>query len=216
MLLDGELALAKTAAGALRMKCGDGTKKFTELPFLDEPLYTAIGELSDGGGDYLPVNTTATMPTGTTRYNCEGYLYATRLYGAVWNDYAEFRACDKAICPGVVVIPVGDADKVKQCNKHRAAGARVVTDTYGIAIGKASEQDVAVAVSGRVLVHAEDKAKLRVGDAVCAGKHGMIVRMQRWEIILYPDRVLGVVSCIPTETNWHGIPVSGRVWVELM
>lgn len=197
------------------MKCGDGTKKFSELPFLDEPIYTAIGELGSGG-DYLPVNTTTTMPTGTTRYNCEGYVYATRLYGAVWNDYAEYRACDKALCPGTVVMPDGIEDKVRRCDTRRAAGARVVTDTYGFAIGKVTERDVPVAVSGRALVHAEGKERLRVGDAVCAGKHGGVSRMRRWEVVLFPDRVLGIVSSIPTEKDWHGIPISGRVWIELV
>lgn len=166
--------------------------------------------------EYLPINTTTTTPTGTTRYNCEGYLYATKVYGAVWNDYAEYRACDRALIPGMVVVPDGMDDKVCLCGKRRAAGARVVTDTFGFAIGKTGETDVPVAVSGRVLAHSDEPVtNLRVGDAVCAGKHGGISRMRRWEVVLFPDRILGVVSHVPKETAWHGIPVNGRVWIEL-
>lgn len=45
LLLDGELALAVTNVGTTRMKVGDGTKKFSQLPFVDEPIYSALGEI---------------------------------------------------------------------------------------------------------------------------------------------------------------------------
>lgn len=42
VLLDGEVILVDTNDGELRFKVGDGTKRYTQLPFTDEPLRTMI------------------------------------------------------------------------------------------------------------------------------------------------------------------------------
>ena len=47
VLLDGERILVVTSAGAIRTKTGDGTKKFTALPYDDEALIdTALSSTS--------------------------------------------------------------------------------------------------------------------------------------------------------------------------
>ena len=38
VLLNGEIILVDTADGELRMKVGDGSKSYTQLPFMDEAL----------------------------------------------------------------------------------------------------------------------------------------------------------------------------------
>jgi len=45
VLLNGELILVDTAEGDLRFKIGDGTKKYTQLPFTDEVILEGISEL---------------------------------------------------------------------------------------------------------------------------------------------------------------------------
>lgn len=166
--------------------------------------------------EYLPINTGTTNPTGTARYNCNGYLYATRIYGAIWNDYAEYRACDEPVKSGMVVTERGDVDKVSLSGRRLAKNAMLVSDTYGFAIGRSSETDVPVAVSGRVLAYT-DKARtaFKTGDVVCAGKHGTVSRMRRWEMIFFPDRILGTVSHIPAYTHWNGIAVDDRIWIKV-
>lgn len=42
VLLNGEQIFVITAAGETRVKVGDGTKAYTQLPFTDEPLRTLI------------------------------------------------------------------------------------------------------------------------------------------------------------------------------
>lgn len=42
VLLEGEQIFVVTAAGETRVKVGDGTKTYTQLPFTDEPLRTLI------------------------------------------------------------------------------------------------------------------------------------------------------------------------------
>lgn len=42
VLLDGEMIIVTTNAGDVRMKIGDGTSTYTELPFTDEKIINSI------------------------------------------------------------------------------------------------------------------------------------------------------------------------------
>lgn len=42
VLLDGEMIIVTTDAGDVRMKIGDGTSTYTELPFTDEKIMNSI------------------------------------------------------------------------------------------------------------------------------------------------------------------------------
>ena len=47
VLLDGELIIVDTAEGEVRMKIGDGTKKYSQLPFEDEKLRSLLNNKQD-------------------------------------------------------------------------------------------------------------------------------------------------------------------------
>lgn len=42
VLLDGEMIIVTTNAGDVRMKIGDGTSTYTELPFTDEKIIDSM------------------------------------------------------------------------------------------------------------------------------------------------------------------------------
>ena len=42
VLLDGEMIIVTTNAGNVRMKIGDGTSTYTELPFTDEKIIDSM------------------------------------------------------------------------------------------------------------------------------------------------------------------------------
>lgn len=42
VLLDGEMIIVTTNAGDVRMKIGDGTSTYTELPFTDEKILDSM------------------------------------------------------------------------------------------------------------------------------------------------------------------------------
>ena len=44
VLLNGEIIIVDTAGGSVRTKTGDGVKKYSQLPFDDEEIYSAISE----------------------------------------------------------------------------------------------------------------------------------------------------------------------------
>lgn len=162
--------------------------------------------------------------TGTNAFsiNCRnGYAYAARMYGAVWNDYAEYRT-GKETRPGYCVTetPYG----MVRTTKRLQAGCRVTSDTYGFAIGKTDEAETPIAVSGRVLVYPyRAREDYPLGAAVCSAPNGTVDIMTRDEIMMYPERIVGTVSEIPTYDIWYTggdthsgtepVQVDGRIWI---
>lgn len=99
-------------------------------------------------------------PTGETRLNYNGYFYATRVYNAVYNDYAEyFEKGDKTVEPGDVIVCSEDNDNeyVKSNGAYNKLVVGVCSDSYGHILGgegKDSDEDnfIPLGLSGRVSV----------------------------------------------------------------
>lgn len=158
-----------------------------------------------------------TTPTGTTELSYNGYLIATRVRGAVWNDFAEFRSTIEDVPAGCVVVERGD-DVVIRSTQRLQPGAMVVSDTYGFSIGDCRGQAAPVAVAGRVLAYTDvAREYFKVGDPVCSGENGTVSLMSREELIEYPERMIGTVSAIPPYNTWGSgqVPVNGRVWIRV-
>ena len=153
---------------------------------------------------------TAFGKNGTTK------IQNNKVYGAVWNDYAEYRYSDE-LEPGRVIIECGDG-RLKRASSRLQPGAEVVSDTFGFAIGQDENCCTPVAIAGRVLAYPNEKlCKYKPGDPVCSGPNGTVSKMTRREVRKYPDRVIGTVSEIPTYDTWgeHNIPVNGRIWIRI-
>ena len=161
---------------------------------------------------------TATTGTGNkaTVYNASVYTKGSILYGAAWNDYAEFRIAD---CrePGRVICENGD-DTLSLAAERLQPGANVISDTFGFAIGETEQAKTPIAVSGRVLVYPyEDRNSYAPGDAVCAAPNGTVSKMTREEIMIYPERIVGIVSAIPAYETWgeKNVTVNDRIWIKV-
>ena len=145
-----------------------------------------------------------------------GYSYFSRAYGAVWNDYAEYRSTSQ-VKPGQCVIETGLGDLV-QSTERLQPGANIVSDTFGFAIGETEQTKTPLAVSGRVLAYPyEDRYSYLAGDPVCSGPNGTISKMTREEVRKYPDRIVGTVSEIPEYETWGtgNVKVDGRIWIKV-
>ena len=111
------------------------------------------------------------------------------------------------------------------CNERLAAGAKIISDTYGFAIGETKECKTPIAVSGRVLVYPyKDRHTYPLGAAVCSAPNGTVDVMTREEIMMYPERIVGTVSEIPEYETWRcsgsveqgpsdEVSVNGRIWI---
>ena len=101
------------------------------------------------------------------RVNCaDGTTYMAKGYGAVWNDYAEFRETKDKIEPGRCIREVGD-DTLILTTERLQKGCEIVSDTFGFAIGESKKAKTPTAASGRVLAYPyEDKEEYRkhIGD----------------------------------------------------
>lgn len=135
------------------------------------------------------------------------------LMGAAWNDYAEFRSATAAE-PGRCVCERGDGTLELSQERLQPAPA-LISDTFGFAIGETETCTVPIAVSGRVLAYLNPKEEVKAGDPVCAGPSGTVSVMTRDEVREYPDRIIGIVSEIPTYEEWNGVKVNGRVWIKI-
>lgn len=146
-----------------------------------------------------------------------GTIRAGQVYGAVWNDYAEYRRTKKHMQPGYCVIETGKGDLIKSSERLQP-GANIVSDTFGFAIGETEQTKTPLAVSGRVLAYPyEDRDSYQAGDPVCSGPNGTISKMTREEVREYPDRIIGTVSEIPNYEVWGtgNVKVDNRIWIKV-
>lgn len=167
-----------------------------------------------------------TLTKATTLWTNDGSnraSFSVPLYGAVWNDYAEFRwvlnhpDTDEPIESGRCVAENGN-DSMSLTHDRLQAGARIISDTYGMCMGETEKAKTPVAVCGRVLAYPfERKVAFNVGDPVCSGPNGTVSKMSREEAMMYPERIVGTVVSKPTYKEWgpNKIPVKGRIWIQV-
>lgn len=182
---------------------------------------TASAAMPKAGGEFTGAVEYTTLTGGNITVSggitASGDITGARVYGAVWNDYAEFRNATEEIEPGRIVCENGD-DTVSLAIERLQPGALATSDTYGFAIGETEECKCPIAVAGRVLVFPyEDRSSYAPGDPVCAAPGGTVSKMTREEVVMYPDRIVGIVSAIPTYDTWSSdeIKVKNRIWIKI-
>lgn len=106
-----------------------------------------------------------TAPTATVRLNYNGNFYATKIYNAVYNDYAEyFEKGQQNLEPGDVLEVNNEGKYVKSSKKLSTKVVGVYSDTFGHLLGGKGdgldEQNyVPVGLSGRVYVKVTGEVK---------------------------------------------------------
>ena len=184
-----------------RIKVGNGRNLIGELPFITDAYVTK----EEGAGLY-PEEDKQKLNELYSRFNSS----------AAYNDYAEYRSQNESIQPGYITY-CDDDGKLKLTTEKLQKFEGVVSDTFGFSIGKTEENQTPLAVSGRVLVYTDTNDNFHSGDVVCAGPNGLAYRMTREEIIEFSDRIVGIVSEIPTYDSWgkDNIMINGRVWIKV-
>lgn len=148
----------------------------------------------------------------------KGKVTTQGIWGAVWNDYAEFREGD-TIDAGRCVIEVGN-DTLITSTERMMPGANITSDTFGFAIGETEQAKTPIAVSGRVLAYpyeSREEFKKNIGRPVCSGPNGTVSIMTDEE---YRDKgycAIGTISAVPEYEEWGTgkVKVNGRVWIKV-
>lgn len=158
--------------------------------------------------------------TGNTKIYRESSVYMENnvLYGAAWNDYAEYRESN-ITQPGRCIIENGD-DTLSLSTERLQRGAEIISDTFGFAIGETDTCKTPIATSGRVLAYGyenREQFKSHIGYPVCSGPNGTVSIMTDEEEQLYPSRIIGYVSAVPDYEIWGtgNVKVDGRIWIRI-
>lgn len=166
---------------------------------------------------YVSGSSSTTANTDPALFDPAVYVEDSVLFGAAWNDYAEYRQCTQQIEPGRCIIENGDGT-LSLSTKRLQGGAEIVSDTFGFAIGQTSKCNTPIAVSGRVLAYInEPHNTLRIGAPVCSGPNGTVSQMTDDEARTYPWLIIGTISSIPQEEKWgeHNININNRIWIRV-
>jgi len=162
-------------------------------------------------------NNGAVNPTGTTRLNYEGYLYATKVYGATYDDFADFMNLPDGdeVEFGKVYCRTEDGE-LKVTTKYNQRGiVGIASDTYGSSVGfNPKKSQVPLAVAGFVLAYVDDE--YLPGIPLTSNEHGILTKMENDDKIAFPERIVATFDRIETEKMWNDIEVNGRCWVKVI
>ena len=187
---------------------------------------TAFSLASTISGARTFSDTTESSSTATGAVKISGGLgvakniYGSKVYNAVWNDYAECRESNETQRGRVVRETIMGV--MVKTDKRRMRGCKIISDTYGTCMGETEKAKTPIGVAGRVLAYpARDKSKFYLGCPVCSGPNGTVDVMSRLEAILFPECIIGTVSEIPRYETWKAgtkknpteINVDGRIWI---
>ena len=210
--------------GSFRVIRGSNEIQHVEIFGLGDNAFTSTAYFPIAGGtitgDTIFSSITASNSTDTGAVcitgglGVGGNIYGNAVYGAVYNDYAEYRQSEEPIEPGYIVYSGDDGILHKTVGRLQFFEG-VVSDTFGFSIGKTDKAQTPLAVAGRVLVYTDEE--LHAGNVVCAGPHGKACKMTKKEIKEHPDRIVGIVSEVPNYETWgeENAPVNGRVWIRV-
>lgn len=197
-------------------------------PFLDATWsINSLGEFSGAATELMICQDTdskiyvlGATTTGYTGVYMESSVYMENnvLYGAAWNDYAEFRQGD-TLEPGKCVVEVGD-DTLTLATGRMIPGASIISDTFGFSIGETEKSKTPIAVSGRVLAYpyeSREEFKKNIGRPVCSGPNGTVSIMTDEEYKEKGYCAIGTISAVPDYKEWGSgnVKVNNRVWIHI-
>ena len=128
-------------------------------------------------------------PTNTDRLNYDGYLYATKVYNAVYNDLAEFMYAKEETKPGDVLVQ--NKDGIYKSKKRAEIGVLGVhSDSFGFALGAENkEAKTPIGLAGKVKVNI--KGEVKAGQELVSYKNGKAIKANLFERLFKRNAIIG-------------------------
>jgi len=158
-----------------------------------------------------------TAPAAATRLNYNGYLYATRVYNAVWNDIVDFVDApeDLAVEYGRVYVRTPDYSVALSDQYCQAGILGIASDTFGFGVGtKEDTNQIPIAIGGFVLAYVD---KLYPpGTPLTCGADGELTELKGIDKRDTPERMVATFDRPEKSEEWNGVVVNGRSWVKVV
>jgi len=203
----GNSATATTASSCTG-NAATATQAYTTANTTDT-LYL-IGVTSASSGNQALQLDASTYVTNT------GYLYATRVYNAVYNDYAEcFDTCVSYANSKNRIVELKD-NVATIASPESTAIIGIVSDSYGYILNGTEEDIISgyklpIAMAGTVMVDAETLIKdTDMNCFVCAGVEGKARVIPKGEAYKYEGKIVGKVIDIDYNKNQYKIIICLR------
>jgi len=154
----------------------------------------------------------STDPTNTTRLNYDGYFYATRVYNAVYNDYADYWKAEVGVSklPGYCYSLNKKGLRITSKRADKAC-IGICSDTYGHAVGS-KQRAVPISIGGFLLAHVDEVYE--AGDLLVPNEKGWLTKATKEEIIM--QKAIAKYMFKETKIKTRGVWVNDRHWVKVL
>lgn len=183
--------------------------------------FVAASTITNAYNVYMDDVVAGANATITNKYSlgCAGNIIAAKVYGAVWNDIADFIELDPDnpvdVEYGKVYIRT-DTYKVAKASKYAQRGViGIASDTYGFGVGQKPEgvKSIPIAIGGWVLAYT-DKLYLP-GTPLVATRDGKLTKARWWTRVFDSTKILATFDRAELAKAWNGVYVQGRNWVKV-
>lgn len=144
-----------------------------------------------------------TVPSGTTRMNYNGYLYATRVYNAVYNDYADsFNLKDGLSSHDMFyrIMAIDDNEKAIPADENSETILGVASNMYAFLAGASNDdiennKKIPISIAGfvNVKIHEDFLDECKRGKFVVSFKDGYGKPIQKKESVNYIGKIVGEI-----------------------
>ena len=193
------------------------------LMFAGTSTFGTHGDVTGGAAVYFTINrddtrgwifksSDASDTTGNyASISGRGYIYGAKVYGAVYNDIADFIEADEEAEFGYVYCRDSEG-KIRKTSKKGQHALGIASDTFGFSMGKIDNKcQIPIALGGWALAYLDKIYPF--GTPLVATKNGKLTKAsiftKSYNIVAFFDR---------EEKNemWHDVEVKGRHWVKVV
>ena len=164
---------------------------------------------------------TIKMGSSNAYIDGSGYLFANKVYNAVWNDIADFIDIDpETEIEYGKVYAIDSNENISISSVYCQEGTiGIATDTYGFGLGGGSREievknKLPICIGGFVLAFVD--AVYLPGTPLTSGPCGQLTRMEDDEKGEFPERLVGIFFKREKGNIWNGVPVNGRHWIKVI